>query len=332
MKRFLMFFLVLSVSILTLFNVEVNAAVSGSTSSKGIIEYENQEYKYFDLSLQENIIPNKEYFTKFTRSGKTYSDNWLNVGIYNHELFSIHDPGGFYIFDISWFFGELVRQMTSGSGYSLMLKQDKNNTGFNIDITNLNTVHGLITTSVDFNVIASLPTSNDILYRLENEWYSAQEQNVTAVKIGFRLIFVGDIEIASTYLDSANWNYEVYYNFISGNTVLSGSSKLYTYLGEQDNTPLGVMYKNVESENYQMGYNAGYDSGYYVGHSAGYNAGFTDGTGGSGSAWGMIWSSFLSVFSILSITVFPGVTLGMFAMIPLVFGLLAFILNLGKKD
>lgn len=96
-------------------------------------------------------------------------------------------------------------------------------------------------------------------------------------------------------------------------------------------------YNAGHDEGYYEGYDfaknkffkEGFDDGYFKGHNAGYLEGINEGEGNS--TWGLIWSAFLSVFSILTIEVFPGITLGMFALIPLVFGLIGFLFSLGKK-
>lgn len=75
------------------------------------------------------------------------------------------------------------------------------------------------------------------------------------------------------------------------------------------------------------GYTVGYDDGYSYGHDIGRNEGLNEGT----SAWGVLFTSMLSTFgAVLSIEIFPNLTLGMIAAVPLILGLLSFIIGVAK--
>lgn len=81
------------------------------------------------------------------------------------------------------------------------------------------------------------------------------------------------------------------------------------------------------NQGYDEGYDLGYDDGFNVGDNAGYTRGLNDGT----SAWGVLFSTMLSTFgAILSIEIFPNLTIGMIAAVPLILGLLAFIIGVAK--
>lgn len=75
-------------------------------------------------------------------------------------------------------------------------------------------------------------------------------------------------------------------------------------------------------------YNDGYDVGYDLGYDLGYNHGFNT---SNDDLWPVIWGSITAPFALFEINIFPGVTFGMIAMIPLVFGLIAFLFSLGGK-
>lgn len=80
-------------------------------------------------------------------------------------------------------------------------------------------------------------------------------------------------------------------------------------------------------------YDYGYSVGYSDGDIDGYNKGFSEGMQSTedGGVWNTIFMAVLAPFSLLKIEIFPGVTLGMIALIPIVFGLIAFIFKLGGK-
>lgn len=52
---------------------------------------------------------------------------------------------------------------------------------------------------------------------------------------------------------------------------------------------------------------------------------------GDGSYWGTLWSAVLAPFSLLAFELLPGITIGMIVAVPIVFGLLAWILSAGKS-
>lgn len=82
-------------------------------------------------------------------------------------------------------------------------------------------------------------------------------------------------------------------------------------------------YQDGQDEGYQLGY----DYGHSIGDSEGYNRGLNEGT----SAWGILFSAMLSTFgTVLGIEIFPGLTIGMLVAVPLILGLLSFIIGVAK--
>lgn len=69
----------------------------------------------------------------------------------------------------------------------------------------------------------------------------------------------------------------------------------------------------------------------------GYNKGWTDGydyglvANVDNSYWGVLFSALMAPFSLLSIEIFKGVTIGMIVLIPIVLGLIAFLFKLGGR-
>lgn len=80
-------------------------------------------------------------------------------------------------------------------------------------------------------------------------------------------------------------------------------------------------------------YDYGYSVGYSNGNIDGYNLGFSEGFQSTedGGVWNSLFTAVLAPFELLAIEIFPGVTIGMIALIPIVFGLIAFIFKLGGK-
>lgn len=92
-------------------------------------------------------------------------------------------------------------------------------------------------------------------------------------------------------------------------------------------------YNNGEIDGYNNGYNVGYD----VGNNNGYENGYKNGIATKGeSVWvnsmGFIKNLFVDVFDIFSIEILPNVSIGTFIVIPLIFGVLFFIVKITKGD
>lgn len=108
----------------------------------------------------------------------------------------------------------------------------------------------------------------------------------------------------------------------------------------------------VFDERYQDGYNDGYDSGFsngfdsgeqsgYAdgwdnGYNSGYNKGFSDGVSESDTTYNGVFGTiangiFAPIALIFGIELLPNITVGMIILVPLIFGLIAFIVG-GKKN
>jgi len=74
-----------------------------------------------------------------------------------------------------------------------------------------------------------------------------------------------------------------------------------------------------------------YDSAYSIGESEGYANGYDDGFldgGAEFDGWTLLWGALTAPFVIFSIEIIPGLYIGYFALVPIVFGLIAFLLSL----
>ena len=114
-----------------------------------------------------------------------------------------------------------------------------------------------------------------------------------------------------------------------------------------------IKYQDGKTVGYNNGYKEGVATAYYDGfggfinpdtnepydettsfpYGQGYNKGFDDGMQSteSGGLWGVLFSALMAPFQVLGIELLPGVTIGMIVAVPLVFGLLAWILSAGKS-
>lgn len=84
-------------------------------------------------------------------------------------------------------------------------------------------------------------------------------------------------------------------------------------------------------QSYQQGYNVGYQEG----QNYGYNVGYQEGQSGSNAvskAVNVLSSIFGAIGAIFSIELFPGITLGIFFLVPLFFGVLGLILWIWRHN
>ena len=81
---------------------------------------------------------------------------------------------------------------------------------------------------------------------------------------------------------------------------------------------------------FDNGYNSGYDLGYYEGYNVGYDKGISENleTGGFGL---ILKNVFLGVGSFLGIQLLPGISIGAIIAVPIVFGIISFILGRRKE-
>lgn len=204
-----------------------------------------------------------------------------------------------------------------------------------------------------FNNLKHLRQSIDAVYSITHVYaLGAHDYGLNIVQFdgsGFSLGFVDYMIFTSTPTDS---RLSFYYN----NNLIAVLDNFDTndyYLRTQDILTFNFdMYSRGVNEGYQMGYREGYDDGeaygrslhendyqkgFEAGESAGYlngyDKGFTDGFESTedGGMWGVLWSAILAPFTILNIEMLPGVTLAMIVAVPLVFGLLGWILSTGKS-
>lgn len=91
-------------------------------------------------------------------------------------------------------------------------------------------------------------------------------------------------------------------------------------------------YNDGESSGYDNGYNDGYDYGFNNGYDLGYNDGYQTAINDGSADFGltaMLSGLFVGLGSLLSIELLPNISIGMIIAVPVVFGIIAFIL--GKR-
>lgn len=150
---------------------------------------------------------------------------------------------------------------------------------------------------------------------------------------------------------------------------LVGMNENETSYGQGYNQGYDIGYRKGKWEGQEEGFNKGWQGGLETGKEIGFNNGYKEGVstvyengfGGvinpdtnnpydetasypygqgyndgllsteSGGLWAVLFSAILAPFQVLGIEMLPGVTLGMIVAVPLVFGLLAWILSAGKS-
>lgn len=91
----------------------------------------------------------------------------------------------------------------------------------------------------------------------------------------------------------------------------------------------GYTYEDLVRE-YDRGYEVGYDVGYDLGYDDGYNKGISE-TFESGGFGLVLKQIFISIGTFLGINLLPGITIGGIIAVPIVFGIIAFILGRRKE-
>lgn len=93
-------------------------------------------------------------------------------------------------------------------------------------------------------------------------------------------------------------------------------------------------YTDGYTDGYDVGGAVGFEDGYFYGHDIGYNKGYNDGINeqlADKDFTHMLKSVFVGVGSFLGINLLPGITIGAIIAVPIVFGIIAFILG-KRKD
>ena len=154
-----------------------------------------------------------------------------------------------------------------------------------------------------------------------------------------------DLGYAAGEIDGFNNGYDL--GYAAG--VLAGENKAYSdgyFEGRNDGIDIGydlgygdgkndgidIGYVDGESFGYDNGYNDGYYYGYDNGYDLGYNDGYQTAINDGESEFGittLLSGLFVGLGSLLSIELLPNISIGMIIAVPIVFGIIAFIL--GKR-
>lgn len=109
--------------------------------------------------------------------------------------------------------------------------------------------------------------------------------------------------------------------------------------GYRDGYTAGYSDGEMSTDAYTLGYNAGYDegerNGYRNGYQSGYLYGYEQGQAGENAitpAFSVISSVFGVVASVMSIQLFPGITIGLLILVPLFFAVLGLILWIWRRN
>lgn len=191
------------------------------------------------------------------------------------------------------------------------------------------------------------------------------------ISINNQILFDTDVTIVAEVYGSESWVYTILIEsptFIANEYMLNQGANAYTI--EMDNMqPFGYLnvtyanstirlYREIDPirDEYWFGYNAGYDNGrsdfgqyfppgsadglegwygYQDGYDYGFDLGFDDGINYASdySFSGLLGEVFIGLGSLLAINLLPGVSIGAIIAVPVVFGIIAFILGKrGGKD
>lgn len=251
-----------------------------------------------------------------------------NTMIGSTDLYFSFDYGEFYITPFEYYTDYLTSGyqyapfQTLGSGNMLGVADgflyiiDKGN------LTATFTLSQLYNTFTDFQYlyIIQLVNTNDY-YAAFNEGHSAGYNQ------GYNLGF--NEGKAQGLNEGYNNGYQDGYNL--GSSV--GYSRGYT-AGLDDGEVIGynqgysVGYGDGEVVGYNDGYDYGYNNGYDLGFDDGYQAAVNDGSADFGIK-SLMSGLFVGLGSLLSIELLPNISIGMIVAVPVVFGIIAFIL--GKR-
>lgn len=122
-------------------------------------------------------------------------------------------------------------------------------------------------------------------------------------------------------------------NGIDGTVYPKGPDKFYFSLNvfRDGIGTIGGDDLGLSEESFNLGRDVGFNEGYEKGHTDGYSQGYGVGSSDNIDWFQAIRVNLASAFSLFNVEIFPNLTLGMLAFIPLFFGLLAFLFSLGGR-
>lgn len=193
------------------------------------------------------------------------------------------------------------------------------------------TPYNLIDGSLEYNyhlvIDYTFASPNDIIVNVDdNGWFQASS-NVSKVSL--------DLYVSMGVYP--NYSVNFYLTYYDNNNVVIGSSGAF---GGSD-TWIGIAFYGISQVDYDNGYQSGYnnglsdgfvdgynngyngglDEGYDEGYNDGYISGYDDGTSLSTDVRPMFQTLITFIGSVFSLTIFPGVTIGTLASIPIMFAL-----------
>lgn len=102
------------------------------------------------------------------------------------------------------------------------------------------------------------------------------------------------------------------------------------YIAYADYVTAGAI-NDLINDRVNKAYSEGYNEGYEEGANFWFDVGYQEGWSSQNDYWPALWGAVTAPFALFEIELFPGVTAGMLALIPIVFGLIAFLFSLGGK-
>ena len=202
----------------------------------------------------------------------------------------------------------------------LSLNEDK--TTFNIDYTEYSYLdHDYILDTItyeNYNATITIPEplqeNTTIFFKIFISNFTYQITN-TYCNYYYDYHFLIGLDIGNTYNEYSYYGYNNCYREISYNSNAAGQFG-YTRILSQ----IIIFDSYIQFEN---GYNSGYIDGYNSGEIDGYNKAMEFGE----SIGAMLTGIFEGIGAFLAVEFVPGVSFGLLALIPIVFGVVAFIMN-----
>ena len=191
----------------------------------------------------------------------------------------------------------------------------------------------------------------DISSNFSQEPDEQVEQLFDEIKVNIPKKIYNDL-IDTYYTNGYNAGYQLGYNRGYGEGYSLGEREGYNdgYQAGQEDTNLyqngynagytaGYSDGEMSTDAYSLGYDTGYDEGLQIGYRNGYQSGYLYGyeQGQAGEnaitpAFSVISSVFGVVASVMSIQLFPGITIGLLILVPLFFAVLGLILWIWRRN
>ena len=326
MKRkinFLIIFVLMGFVIITIFSVKPKAEMSHDSDNLDKTSYISANFEVPTGPKVSAQYSNLSYFA-FHFNGTS------NFEVPNSFL-TTKQIGEFHLYFTA---SNLVAAAFSNNYNDYLLKVSDNNNNVygqyhpqSVVLQNYDDTYHLIVLFYSYDLENLNITNNNWKFYLQINGSFAVDDYITIVNHY-------DYQLQLVYKPSFSWKY---YGDITNNEFYQsgyqdGSANGYD-IGYDDGYDIG--YDDGINVGYDDGYDIGYDDGVNVGYDDGYDIGFNDGVASHNdySFIGLLSQVFIGLGSFLAIELLPHITIGAIVSVPLVFGIISFIIGKrGGKD